>query len=645
MTMRTFRRGVCAFLESVCLGVMVVSLTVDPMLAAELSRRKAPEPPFATEKAWGTPLIGEEKVLQLLNRATFGSRPGDVERVRRMGIQAFLDEQLHPEKIEDSAVEARVVALPTFSMNTAELLETYPQPMQAQLLAQRAPAGSPERGRPGQQRSAQAPPEGQALPGGQAQRPNVLDMQGPRRIIMELAQQEVLRAVYSNRQLQEVMVQFWMNHFNIFAGKGADRWLMTSFERDTIRPQVLGKFEDLLVATAQSPAMLFYLDNWMSATPNPTSTGEFRGRSTQPVWNSRHQAQRAWAPFGGRGFGRRGLFGRAPLGRWPIENQRAQIPGAQFPPRHPANPARPQNRRGLNENYARELMELHTLGVDGGYTQRDVLEVARCFTGWTIDRPRQGGGFVFNPRMHDFGEKVVLDRKIPGGRGQEEGLEVLHLLATHPSTAHFISLKLSRRFVADEPPSALVDRASQVFLKTQGDLREVLRTILTSQEFYSQAAYRAKMKSPLELVASSLRALGGETDAGVPLLMAIGRMGQPMFQYQAPTGFPDKASTWISSSTLLTRVRFALMLTSNRIPGTQVDLKEVRAPTDDASRDAILDDLAKRLVGGRLAPETREAVLKKAVATDATLAVDARDTKSGWLLAGLVLASPDFQRR
>ncbi len=564
----------------------------------------------------------------MLNRITFGPRPGDVERVHRVGVEAFLDEQLHPQRISDSAVEAKIAALPTLSMSSEELAENF-QEMKPEKKAERL---VPKSGRSFTDSSSPKPASKQVNPPPQPMPQDMAEMQGPRRVIMELAREELWRAVYSNRQLQEVMVQFWMNHFNIFAPKGADKWLMTSFERDTIRPRVFGRFEDLLAATAKSPAMLFYLDNWMSATPNPT----YAGKPGPAGGRNQRASHRSFWPFG---MGRRAQNGVwRPFGG-PSDNRHAQNPNGR-----PVPGGLKQNKRGLNENYAREIMELHTLGVDGGYTQRDVIELARCFTGWTIDRPRQGGEFIFNPRMHDFGEKVVLGHKIRSGRGMKDGLEMLHLLAHRPATAHFISLKLCRRFVADDPPQSIVDRASQTFLKTDGDIRAALKTILTSPEFYSQAAFRAKVKSPLELVASSLRALNAETDADVPLLHLIARMGQPMFQYQAPTGFPDRADTWISSSTLLTRLNFATMLASNRIRGTQIDFEQLGFAAVASSPDAVVDKLGERLVGGPPSPETRQAILRSIAGNNRSVGVG--DTsRQVPVVAGLLLASPEFQKR
>jgi uncharacterized protein (DUF1800 family) len=648
---KLFRKGRklrCRLLEIFGLAWMISSLVIAPLDGIGRQARKAASPSTPDFANWDVPLTPDEKILQLLSRATFGPRPGDVERVRQQGIEAFLDEQLHPERRDDSWVEARVAKLPTLSMSAEELLENFPEPRQT---SQRSPQDGQRQSQPSPK--APQPPNAMSMATGMG----TSEMQGPRRVIMELAQEEVLRAAYTNRQLQEVMVQFWMNHFNIFAPKGADKWLVTSFERDTIRPRSLGKFEDLLVATAKSPAMLFYLDNWMSSTPNPTHAGDRLRRS---------------APQGGRAgstsgpFGRRGLFGLWRRFGTPSDTRTAT-------PRSQQNRNPRPNNRGLNENYGRELMELHTLGVNGGYTQQDVVEVARCLTGWTIDRPRQGGEFKFEPRMHDFESKVVLDHKISAGHGMEDGLRVLHLLAHHPSTARFISLKLCRRFVADDPPQALVDRASQTFLHTEGDIRAVLKTILTSPEFYSQAAYRAKVKSPLELVASSIRALQAKTDAGVPLLQLIARMGQPMFQYQAPTGFPDRASTWINSSALLMRMNFATRLASNNIEGTQIDWTEFDSDNGSGSADTVLARLDQQLLEGSLTPQTRETILKqfsgwsepRAVAAGNKLGSDAAGSSADSgrfalagealskrparelapMVAALVLASPEFQKR
>ena len=521
------------------------------------------------EPLWDRPLGARAKFVQALNRITFGPRPGDLARVQSMGIETFIGEQLHPERLDDAGIDARLAALPTLSMTTSQLMEKYPAPTQ---LASQQPEAMRGSG-PGSAATAQ---------------------DSVREVLVELAREEVLRAVYSERQLQELVVQFWMNHFNVFAGKGPDKWMLTSFERDTIRPRALGRFEDLLVATAQSPAMQFYLDNWLSSAPVPA------------------------------------------------ESDIAGQIGSDVAPN--------QLRRGLNENYGRELMELHTLGVNGGYTQQDVIEVSRCLTGWTLRRPRREPEFFFDPRLHDQAPKTVLGHYIAAGGGFGDGLQVLHILAAHPSTARFISTKLCRRFVADDPPATLVERCSREFLSTNGDLRAVLESILTSPEFYSEGAYRAKMKSPLEVVASALRALGAETDAGMPLLGFMGRMGEPMFQLQAPSGFPDRASTWASSSSLLARLNFATMLAANRIHGTEINWSRA-VPQRPAQ---ALDELSRALIGAPLSAGSRQAILNgldqvpsasRAMPPGDSAATLDHSRSSFPELAALVIGSPDFQRR
>jgi uncharacterized protein (DUF1800 family) len=339
-------------------------------------------------------------------------------------------------------------------------------------------------------------------------------LQRPQQLLQQLVANRIVRGVHSERQLQEVMTDFWFNHFNIYWDKGADRYMTTEFEMDVIRPRVLGKFQDLLLATAQSPAMLFYLDNHLSSAPQP----EVQAARKRPNANN---------------------------------NRRAP---------------------GINENYARELMELHTMGVDGGYTQKDVTEVARALTGWTIDQPKQNGSFVFRPQMHDHGEKTVLGQRIPANGGMQDGIRVIDILAHHPSTARFISTKLVRRFVSDNPPDSLVDKVAATYTKTDGDISEMLRTIFYSEEFNSPEAFGQKMKSPFEYVVSSIRVLGGATSGGQQIGRLIGQMGQPLYQYQAPTGFPDRADFWTSDGALIARLNFAVALTSGRMPDARVSL-------------------------------------------------------------------------
>ncbi len=406
----------------------------------------------------------DKTIVHVLNRLGFGAAPGDIDRVRKIGLDKYIDQQLRPETLPDAEMTSRLASLDTLTRSSRELAAEYFQPAQM------------ERRRT-QQQAANQPAEAATDKRDMRTPAQVELMQGERRVFADLAQQKILRAIYSDRQLNEVLVDFWFNHFNVFAGKGQTRNYLTEYERDAIRPHVLGRFRDLLGATAESPAMLFYLDNWQSAAPE--------GAPTSASNDQRNQRANPRRPFA-----RPGQFGKPP---------RRTIADA---------PAAAQNRRprGLNENYARELMELHTLGVDGGYTQKDVQEVARALTGWTIANPRQGGGFGFEPRMHDDGEKVVLGHKIKSGGGRHDAEQVLDILAAHPSTARFIATKLARRFVSDQPPEALVDRATERFRETNGDIREVVRTIVTSPEFFAPDAYRAKVKTPFEFVASAVRA-------------------------------------------------------------------------------------------------------------------------------------------
>ena len=445
----------------------------------------------AAEKSFTKPLSKEQRIQHALERLTFGPRPGDTETVARMGLEKWLDAQLHPEKIaESAALTARLDTMATLRLTSDEIADRFQIPLQGAVQAARDEGKDAAAKQLKQQLKQQA---------GQGNGPGVP--------IRELNEAKILRAVYSERQLEEQLVDFWFNHFNVNAQKGAVRLLLTSYERDAIRPHIWGKFRDLLGATAEHPAMLFYLDNWQSAVP---------------------QAQ--------------GLFAKA----------------------------KAKQAAGINENYARELLELHTLGVDNGYTQQDIVEVARCFTGWTILQPRQGGDFAFVTRMHDRGEKTVLGLKIAAGGGKSDGDRVLDILARRPETAHFISLKLGQRFVADDPPASIVDRMTKTFRDTDGDLRAVVTTMVQSPEFFSEAAFQAKMKTPLEYVASVVRASGAEVRNAAPLAQKIGDLGQPLYRKVEPTGFSTMAAEWVNSGALLQRMNLALDLTSNRVPGTRV---------------------------------------------------------------------------
>jgi uncharacterized protein (DUF1800 family) len=583
---RAFRKGVCAQVRlSSCLAVVLsqslIFAAVAPLGATNQKAQKSEKP-----KTKSAALAPDKQIIHLLNRIGYGPRPGDIARVRELGISKYIDEQLHPERIDDHGVEAELEPLQSLHMSVAEAYSKYPAPNQIAremgFQPQNALANAAEKSAPGKSSDTQAEPgpgqagDAEAKAAQKEQRDAIREyylqhgLRLPQRILMELQGQKLIRAVDSQRQLQEVMTDFWFNHFNIFWDKGFDRWMTTDFEMKSIRPHTLGKFEDLLMATAKSPAMLFYLDNFLSSTPNPRPARQ--------------------ALYGGPFEGVR----RPPFG-----------PGQGLAPN-------PQKRKpGINENYARELMELHTLGVDGGYTQKDVQEVARCFTGWTIDQPRKVAKFIFRPRIHDDGEKMVLGHRIPAGGGQRDGEMVIEILAHHPSTAKFISAALVRRFVSDTPPQPLVDKVAQVFMETGGDIREMMRTILSSQEFNSADAYRNKIKSPFELAASAIRAMGGETDGSPALGQLVAKMGEPLYRYQAPTGYPDRASQWVNAGALLQRVNFSLALSANRIPGTTVRLDGVSSglPASNATSNAM-DRAIMELLDGDITGQTR-AILEK----------------------------------
>ena len=579
-------------------------------------------------------LTEEQRIIHVLNRLGFGARPGDVERVRKLGVDNYINQQLNPEQIPDTLAENKVKDLSVMGMSTAELYEKFPQP--GELLRQLQAKGvlppdlaeaRDKRVKGGANAKATDTPKGEMPAESDSQKSNQppsqpaqnpLDnekyreaiqqyyrengLQQPQRIIAELQASRILRAVYSERQLQEVVVDFWTNHFNVFAGKGADRWLLPSYDRDTIRPNALGKFSTLLEATAKSPAMLFYLDNFQSVTPNPV-------RNPRPAQRSP------------------GLLGDLINRDRRRQDEIRRVPFAPQPPQQKQQ--QQQQRRGINENYARELMELHTLGVDGGYTQKDVQEVARCFTGWTIFQPRGGaaavnalmgseearrsaGTFFFNARAHDDGEKVVLGHKIPAGGGIKDGLMVLDILAHHPSTAKFIATKLTRHFVSDMPPPALIDRVAATFTKTDGDIRETLKAIFMSPEFNSPEAYRAKIKRPFELVVSAIRTLGADTNGGPGTHQWIARMGEPLYGFQTPNGYSDSAESWVNTGGLLERMNFGLALASNRVQGTKVNLSSITGVvSNEINKRKVMDDSLKSILGGDVSTATRDALFKQ----------------------------------
>jgi uncharacterized protein (DUF1800 family) len=567
-------------------------------------------------------LQGDQKILHALNRLQFGPRPGEVEAIRQMGLGRWMEQQLNPQNIDDAAVEQKLSVFKSLNMTPSQLRLAYEADTAAflKMLVQ------------AQQKNGEIAPNATRRNQGRMMRRNnqvvplrftptdLQTLNAKQRLVAEqiqtanlppgtsvqavgeLANAKIVRAVESKRQLQEVLVDFWSNHFNLDVKKGQVRTLKIADEREVIRPHVLGKFRDLLGASAQSPAMLFYLDNF---------------RSTR-----------------------------------------------SFTPRN-ANRPRIKARGGINENYARELLELHTLGVDGGYTQKDVQEVARCLTGWSINL--QTGEFQFRPLQHDNEEKIVLGQTIPAGGGKSDGEKVLDIVASHPSTARFIARKLCVRFISDEPPAKVVDRAAQVFTKTDGDLREVVRAIVFSPEFFATKAYRSKIKSPFEFAVSSVRALdgsiqvldpsrpfnrarlvadgqtsvsggnrGGNGRAQKSLAQQIALMGQPLFSYQAPTGWPEDSRKWVSTGALISRLNFALALTSGEVAQVQIARQPVKSETDADDHSAVLNHLISRLLSGEVSPTTRATLLKQM--TPGTPV----DTNQ---LTALVLGSPEFQRR
>ncbi|MFL5382707.1 MAG: DUF1800 domain-containing protein [Longimicrobiaceae bacterium] len=561
------------------------------------------------------------RALHLLGRATFGARPEDLAEVLRIGTDAWLDRQLHPARIDDSALEARLARFPAASMSVGRLVADYPPPRPDP--AARAQRDSLRQARESAAAMRQmAPDSGMAMREDGAAFPRQRRQaggarRGPQAILFDLAGAKLQRAVYSDRQLQEVMTDFWFNHFNVFFGKNLDRYLVGAYERETIRPRVFGRFRDLLGATAHHPAMLVYLDNARSAVAD---------------------SMRGFSPQGGgvrgMGMGARprpgGAFGRGRVnGRMRGDSM---VPARQRP-------------TGLNENYARELMELHTLGVDGGYTQHDVVEVARALTGWTVDRgPGRTDGdadprFIFRPMLHDFGPKTILGQQFPAGRGQEEGEAVLDLLARSPATARHVARKLAERFVADDPPPALVERLAETFLRTDGDLAAVTRALFTAPEFYEARWRGTKVKTPLEFVASALRATGADVGPSRTLLMALRQLGQVPYLSSAPTGYPAASAEWTNSGAMLNRMNFALSLAAGRVDGVSVDEARFRPALAAPDTRARVAALARTLM-----PAGGDPRLLATIAGDVERQQGDERAAAARAL-GLLLGSPDFQRR
>ena len=677
-----------------------------------------------------TELQGDARILHALSRFTFGPRPGDVDAVRTMGLEKWFDQQLHPAAINETDLKSRLAEYPAMQWNPEELLFRVPsnaiirqtldgkipepergalhavyenqmyrvsakrqekeqkkaeeqaKPQMAANAAQQMAAvgnGNSDVTEALMQAQAAAPPQvamdanqmnvAKAAPAtpvddGQFRRlveqepqqrvlqlvamqpgsfdeffkslkpqqrnaltqdlsPDlkevVADLENPQRLVNEeIIAQRLTRDIYSNAQLQEVMTDLWLNHFNVFLHKNeATPYYMVSFERDVIRPLALGKFEDLLEATAHSPAMMLYLDNASSIGPDSMAAEKAERR--------------------------------------PNNNKKKH--------------------EGLNENYARELMELHTLGVNGGYTQADVTQVARILTGWSVERPERGGGFQFDPNRHEPGAKIVMGEKIKD-HGEQEGRDLLHLLATRPATAQFISRKLAVRFVSDDPPQALVDRMAKTFLSSNGDIAAVMSTLFHAPEFWDANVYRAKVKTPIEFVVSAARAGNADIANMQPLANAVREMGMPLYGCVTPNGYSWKSDTWVSTNALVNRMNFALSLAANRLPGISIAWDPTETVNNDtailetnpAAPDPQVEEsrLEALLVTGGVSDSTRSAVLQQfeqqrnqnqnsagpampVVATADRQKYRARAVtdaeKQDQLLAGLLLGSPEFQRR
>jgi uncharacterized protein (DUF1800 family) len=638
-------------------------------------------------------LQGDARILHALDRFTFGPRPGDVEVVRAMGLEKWFEAQLHPASLDERGLDARLAQFPAMQWSTQELMYRLPgnaviqQALNGRLpvpqsgilrpiyenqmervaarqqgraltgasMASGAPSPTMQMDGGGEAPAAEASPAGESQDAAQADA--VLDLppkqrvqrlaampqpeldsfiqslrpvermrleaglnpgqalvvealRNPQRaVINELIGERLARDIYSNAQLQEVMTDFWLNHFNVFLGKNPLMpYYLASYAREAIRPHALGKFEDLLEAVAHSPAMLLYLDNASSIGPDSVAARRAEARARRNA----------------------SLQGRVP--------------------------------DGINENYGRELMELHTLGVNGGYTQADVIQAARILTGWTVAAPQRGGGFAFNPNRHEPGAETVMGRKFKD-RGEEQGRELLHFLATRPATAHFICGELAERLVSDHPPQSLVDRMARTWMDTGGDISAVLTTMFHSPEFWSTNAERAKVKTPLEYVVSAVRASNADVENFLPLANVLRRMGMPLYGCVPPDGYSWQSSAWTSAGDLVDRLNFALALAADRLPGITVDWAQngddsARAPAEEEAR------LQALLLPGGVSASTQAAVLGQFQRQNAQGlpqamrrpisaqmrslyrpgAPTAREREDR-LLAGLLLGSPEFQRR
>jgi uncharacterized protein (DUF1800 family) len=628
-----FRAKLRSSVAGAVILAMILSAPCSSVAARDLatSDQASAAPPKLDKRFRGklpvTELTEDEAIMHALNRLAYGPRPGEVEYVRKLGLEKWIDQQLQPGSLDDSALEARLQRYPTVAMSSKKLLEELPNAGQAA-----KKLGITKEQYEEQQKTKREDALAQVIVTGnqnldKAQQ-QLAKLQGPNRILAELSMAKVDRAIYSNRQLEAVMEDFWFNHFNVFANKGDDKWLVTSYVRDTIRPRTLGKFDDLLLATAKSPAMLFYLDNYLSADPAAVA----RNQQMKSMRQGRFQGG-----FAGGSTPTPGTFPgplTSPPANGPNPNGVAALAGKN------------KKDSGLNENYGREVMELHTVGVDGGYTQQDVIQMAECLTGWTIHEPRKDPQFFFDEKIHAQGKKVVMGKTINYG-GERDGEEALKMLARSPKTATFISAELARHFVADHPPKALVNRMAQTFESSDGDIRSVLRSMIYSPEFWSKETYRAKVKTPFELVATTARAMNAEVTITLPLTQWVGRMGEPLFLCQPPTGYSDKAETWVNAGALLNRLNFALTFAADKMNGATVDLKTILGDEALRNPEAALARSVQVFLDGQVAPSTQDTLesrLKDPQILQASLDDPVKEVNQG-LIVGLVLGTPEFQRR
>jgi uncharacterized protein (DUF1800 family) len=513
--------------------------------------------PLAVGAQQPAPLTPRDSAAHALNRLAYGPRPGEIERVARAGVLRWIDAQLAPDKIDDDTVARREREFDVLKHDRGDLARLYAAVQRARQ----------ERKRLGDTTADQPDASPVAAKG--------------RRFAAQFQQLAVVRAALSERQLYEVLVDFWTNHFNVYFAKGADRFLTPDYIEHTIRPHAMGRFEDLLIATAESPAMLFYLDNWQSVAPGASPPF--------PRFATRR---------GGQGVR------RAP--------------------------------KGINENYARELLELHTLGVDGGYDQHDVIEVARIFTGWSIERPQQGGDFQFHDWAHDTGDKQVLGVEFERGHGMDEGVRLLKLLANHPATMHHVSRELCQRFVNDDPPDGCVDDAVAAWRRTHGDIREVLRAIFHGPDFWAATNLRAKVKTPLEFVVSAARAVAADLDTTPRLAQVVARLGEPLYLHVAPDGYPEREDAWVNSGAMLDRMNAAVALAAGRLPGAVATLDSIAPGTTDVQQ--LITAVDDRILGGTMSQNTKRVISEQL--SDVKDPVQARA-----LAVGLAIGGPEFQKR